>query len=74
MALVHQADKNPAGEGVYFVKGDPTETPDLERPGLGQALAAVPFPSDDFNDADMRSILTVMAIKSVCSTSGPWPR
>lgn len=65
VALVHLADKNPAGEGVYFVRGDPTETPDLERAGIGQALAAVVFPSDDSNDADMRSILTVMAIKSV---------
>ncbi len=65
VAVVAQADKNPAGEGVYFVKGDPTEAPDLERAGIQNALAAVVFPADDSNDADMRSILTVMAIKAV---------
>ncbi len=67
VALVHMADKNPAGEGVYFVRGDPTETADLERAGIAQALAAVVFPADDSNDADMRSILAVMAVKSVAA-------
>ncbi len=67
VALVYDAPKNPAGDGVYFVKGDPTEASDLERAGLAQALAAVIFPADDSNDADMRSILTVMAIKSVAA-------
>jgi voltage-gated potassium channel len=65
IVLVHEADKNPAGDGVYFVKGDPTNTDDLERAGIKEASAALIFPSEPTNDADMRSILTIMAIESV---------
>jgi voltage-gated potassium channel len=65
IVLVHEADKNPAGDGVYFVKGDPTNTDDLERAGIKDASAALIFPSEPTNDADMRSILTIMAIESV---------
>jgi voltage-gated potassium channel len=63
--LVHDVDRNPAGEGVYFVKGDPTNAADLERAGIREASAALIFPSEPTNDADMRSILTIMAIESV---------
>ena len=59
-------DKNPAGDGVYFVKGD------HDRPGRSRARRASSRPpprwssrSTQSNDADMRSILTVMAIESV---------
>ena len=65
VVVVCEADRNPAGEGVYFVKGDPTELAQLERAGIDEAAAAVVFPTDDSNDADMRSILVVMAIESV---------
>jgi voltage-gated potassium channel len=65
IVVIAPLDKNPAGPGVYFVKGDPTEPADLERAGLAEASAALIFPTDDTNDADMRSILTVMAIESV---------
>lgn len=65
IVLIAPIDKNPAGDGVYFVKGDPTEPADLERAGIAQASAALIFPTDDSNDSDMRSILTVMAIESV---------
>jgi voltage-gated potassium channel len=65
IVLIAPLDKNPAGDGVYFVKGDPTEPADLERAGITQASAALIFPTDDSNDSDMRSILTVMAIESV---------
>ena len=65
IVVIAPLDKNPAGDGVYFVRGDPTEPADLERAGLAQASAALIFPTDDTNDADMRSILTVMAIESV---------
>ncbi len=64
IVLVHDADKNPAGQGVYYVKGDPSEPADLERAGIEEAAAAVVFPVDQSNDADMRSILVVMAVKS----------
>ncbi len=65
IVLIAQADKNPAGDGVYFVKGDSTEVADLERAGIAEAASAVVFSDDESNEADMHSILTVMAIKSV---------
>ncbi len=65
IVVVAPVDKNPAGDGVYFVRGDPTEPDDLERAGIVHALAALIFPVDDSNDADMRSILTVIAIESM---------
>ena len=59
------ADKNPAGAGVYFVRGDATDADDLERAGIEFASAAIVFPSDASDEADMHSILSIMAIKSV---------
>jgi voltage-gated potassium channel len=63
--LVHQGDKNPAGSGVYFVSGDITNADDLRRAGIEEAMAAVVCPADASNEADMRSILAVMAIESI---------
>jgi voltage-gated potassium channel len=65
VVLISDIERNPAGDGVYFVKGDPTNTSDLVRAGIGEAAAALVFPTEPTNDADMRSILTVMAIESV---------
>lgn len=65
IVLVDTADKSPAGEGVYFVQGDVTRTEDLERAGIHDAVAAVIFPSDGSNEADMRSLVTVLAIESM---------
>src|SRR5687768_7067133 len=65
VVLIHDVDKNPAGDGVYFVKGDTTSTSDLIRAGIAEASAALVFPAEPTNDADMRSILTIMAIESV---------
>jgi voltage-gated potassium channel len=65
VVVLTDSDKNPAGSGVYFVRGDPTNADDLERAGITDASAALVFPSDGSDDADMRSILTVMAIESV---------
>jgi voltage-gated potassium channel len=65
VVLIHDVDKNPAGDGVYFVKGDATSTSDLIRAGIAEASAALVFPAEPTNDADMRSILTIMAIESV---------
>ena len=65
IVLIAQADKNPAGEGVYYVKGDSTEVADLERAGIAEAASAVVFSDDESNEGDMHSILTVMALKSV---------
>jgi len=58
-------EKNPAGSGVYFVRGDATDTGDLERAGIAAASAALVFPADGSDEADMHSILAVMAISSV---------
>ena len=65
LVLIDDADRNPAEGKVYFVRGDPTDTKDLERADIGDAEAALVFPASPTNDADMRSILTVMAIESV---------
>jgi len=59
------ADKNPAGPGVYFVRGDATDAEDLARAGIRDASAALVFPADGSDESDMHSILTIMAIKSV---------
>jgi voltage-gated potassium channel len=68
LVVIQQADKNPAGSGVYFVSGDPAEPEDLKRAGIEEAAAAVVFPADDSNESDMASILTVMAIKAIAPT------
>ena len=65
LVVISDTERNPAGEGTYFVKGDPTNTADLLRAGIAEAAAALVFPSEPTNDADMRSILTVMAIESL---------
>ncbi|MBF4768104.1 TrkA family potassium uptake protein [Nocardioides agariphilus] len=65
IVLIHDADKNPGGSGVYFVQGDVTSADDLRRAGIEEAMAAVVCPADASNESDMRSILTVMAIESI---------
>ncbi len=65
IVLIHDSDKNPAGNDVYFVSGDVTDVEDLRRAGIKEAMAAVVCPADASNEADMRSILTVMAIESI---------
>jgi len=65
IVLIHTGDKNPAGSGVYFVSGDITNADDLRRAGIEDAMSAVVCPADASNEADMRSILCVMAIESI---------
>jgi voltage-gated potassium channel len=65
VVLLHDSERNPSGDGVYFVRGDITSTDDLERCGIREASSAVVFPADRSNEADMRSILTVMAIEAI---------
>jgi voltage-gated potassium channel len=65
IVVISDADKNPAGEGVYFVSGDITTAADLKRAGIEDAMAAVVCPMDGSNEADMKSILCVMAIESL---------
>ncbi len=65
VVVLHSTERNPAGDGVYFVRGDITSTDDLERCGIREASSAIVFPVDRSNEADMRSILAVMAIESI---------
>jgi voltage-gated potassium channel len=65
VVVLHDSERNPAGDGVYFVRGDITSTDDLARCGIAEAAAAIVFPVDRSNEADMRSILSVMAIESM---------
>ena len=63
VVVIADLDKNPAGDGVYFVRGDATSEEDLGRAGIKEASAALVFPDDASDGADMRSILTIMAIE-----------
>ena len=63
VVVLADVDKNPAGDGVYFVRGDSTSEDDLERAGIEHASAALVFPRDASDEADMHSILTVLAIE-----------
>jgi voltage-gated potassium channel len=63
VVVIADLDKNPAGDGVYFVRGDSTSETDLDRAGIKEASAALIFPQDASDAADMRSILTIMAIE-----------
>jgi len=65
VVVLHDSERNPAGDGVYFVRGDITSTDDLERCGIREASSAIVFPANRSNEADMRSILAVMAIESI---------
>jgi voltage-gated potassium channel len=65
VVVIADLEKNPAGSGVYFVRGDATNAEDLERAGIQEAAAALIFPDDPSDGADMRSILTIMAIEHV---------
>jgi voltage-gated potassium channel len=65
VVLLHDAERNPAGDSVYYVRGDATSEHDLDRAGIAEASAALVVPSDPSNEADMRSILTTMAIESI---------
>lgn len=65
VVILHEAERNPSEGDVYFVRGDTTRTDDLKRAGIEHASAAIICPSDESNEADMRSILVVLAIESI---------
>jgi voltage-gated potassium channel len=65
IVVIADTEKNPAGEGTYFVNGDITTAADLKRAGIEEAMAAVVVPADGSNEADLRSILCVMAIEAL---------
>ncbi len=65
VVVLHDVDKNPADGDVYFVRGDATKADDLRRAGIEHASAAIVCPADGSDEADMRSILVVLAIESI---------
>lgn len=68
IVLIHDVDKSPAEGAVYFVRGDTTSEDDLKRAGIEAARAAIICPADSSNEADLHSILTVLAIESIAPT------
>jgi len=50
---------------VSWVRGDAADAVDVTRAGIGQAEVAVICPAETTDQADMRSILALMAIESV---------
>lgn len=65
IVLLDDSTKSPAGPSVYFIQGDFARTSDLERAGILEASAAIVFPRDGSNEADMRSLVAVLAIESL---------
>ena len=65
IVVLHEAERSPAPADIYFVRGDTTNTEDLERAGIPDAATAIICPSDGSNEADMRSILTILAIENI---------
>lgn len=65
VVVLHDAERSSAGDHVYYVRGDTTNGEDLKRAGILEAAAAIVFPPQPTNEADMRSILTVMAIEAL---------
>ncbi len=66
-------EKNPAGSSVYFVRGDATDAGGPRARRDRRRGGRLVFPADPSDEADMHSILTVMAIEShrsaVCGRS-----
>ncbi|MGD2060619.1 MAG: NAD-binding protein [Acidimicrobiia bacterium] len=65
VVVVHDTEHNPAPDWVYFIRGDKTNEADLKRAGIQHAVSAIVVPCDPSNEADMSSILTVLAIESL---------
>ena len=65
VVLLADVERNPADRRVYFIRGDAANEEDLARANITEASAAIVFPDEPTDAADMRSILVVMAIESV---------
>jgi voltage-gated potassium channel len=65
VVLLHESERSPAPDTVYFVRGNTSNESDLIRAGIELAAAAVVCPIDGTDEADMSSILTVLAIESI---------
>lgn len=65
IVLIHDSERSPVRDHVYFVRGDAASDEDLTRAGIQEATAAIVCPSDSSDAADMRSILVVLAIEAL---------
>lgn len=65
LVLLCDLERNPTSSDVYFVRGTPSNEGDLKRAGIESARTAIVCPADGSNEADMASILTVLAIESI---------
>jgi voltage-gated potassium channel len=65
VVLLHDAERSPAPDHIYFVRGSSTMESDLKRAGIENAASAIVCPVDGSDQADMSSILTVLAIESI---------
>lgn len=65
VVVLHDSERSPAPDWVYFVRGDKTNEADLKRAGIEHAVSAIVCPGDPSNEADMSSILTVLAIEAL---------
>ena len=65
VVLLYDSERSPAADNVYFVRGSSSHDPDLRRAGIETASAAIVCPIDGSDQADMSSILTVLAIESI---------
>ncbi|HEU4895013.1 MAG TPA: NAD-binding protein [Acidimicrobiia bacterium] len=65
LVLLCDLERSPASSDVYFVRGVPSNESDLRRAGIETARSAIICPADGSNEADMSSILTVLAIETI---------
>jgi voltage-gated potassium channel len=65
VVLIHDAERSPAPDWVYFIRGSTSHEADLLRAGIEHASAAIVCPIDGTDQADMASILAVLAIESI---------
>ncbi len=65
VVLLNDSERSPAADDVYFVRGSTSNDSDLRRAGIESATAAIICPVDGSDQADMTSILTVLAIESI---------
>jgi voltage-gated potassium channel len=65
VVLLHDSERSPVEDKIYFVRGSSTNESDLRRAGIENAASAIVCPIDGSDQADMSSILTVLAIESI---------
>lgn len=65
LVLLCDLERSPVDSDIYFVRGVPSHEADLRRAGIETARTAIVCPADGSDEADMASILTVLAVESI---------